>query len=92
VFDAVSLHKERVLSMDSFIKAVSARGLPLSPISEHTLANPFAQLERLPTFTEVIELLVEEGMIRASGNQTIAARLLGVSQPALSKRLKSSRK
>jgi DNA-binding protein Fis len=46
----------------------------------------------LPTFTEVIDLLVEEGMNRASGNQTIAARLLGVSQPALSKRLKSSRK
>lgn len=92
VYDAVSLHKDRVLSMDSFVKAVNAKGISLIPLSEHALRNPFSQFERLPTFTEVIELLIEEGMSRASGNQTIAARLLGVSQPALSKRLKSSRK
>jgi len=92
VFDAVSLHRERVLSMESFAKAISAKGLSLTPIPEHSVANPFASLDRLPTFTEVIELLIEEGMKRASGNQTIAARLLGVSQPALSKRLKSFRK
>jgi DNA-binding NtrC family response regulator len=92
VYDAVSLHKERVLSMESFVKAVTAKGLSLAPLPEHSLRNPFTSLERLPTFTEVIELLVDEAMQRASGNQTIAARLLGVSQPALSKRLKSSRK
>jgi DNA-binding protein Fis len=33
-------------------------------------------------------LLVEEAMRRAAGIQSIASRLLGVSQPALSKRLK----
>ncbi|TLM66418.1 MAG: sigma-54-dependent Fis family transcriptional regulator [Deltaproteobacteria bacterium] len=92
VFDAVSLHKDRVLSMESFVKAVSTRGPAPTPLPELSVRNPFAQLERLPTFTEVIELLVDEAMQRASGNQTIAARLLGVSQPALSKRLKSSRK
>lgn len=92
VFDAVTLHREKVLSMESFVKAIGARGGQLEPIPVQAETNPFAQLERLPTFTEVIELLVEEGMKRASGNQTIAARLLGVSQPALSKRLKTYRK
>jgi len=92
VYDAVTLHKERVLSMDSFVKAISTTGGGLSPLTELPLGNPFAPLERLPTFNEVIELLIDEAMARSSGNQTIAARLLGVSQPALSKRLKSSRK
>jgi len=31
-------------------------------------------------------------MARAGGNQTLAARLIGLSQPALSKRLKAWRK
>ena len=33
-------------------------------------------------------MLVAEAMRRAQGNQSIASRLLGISQPALSKRLK----
>ncbi|MDO9080950.1 MAG: helix-turn-helix domain-containing protein, partial [Desulfuromonadales bacterium] len=53
--------------------------------------NPFSGLERLPTFGDAAELLVEEAMQRADGNQSLAARLLGISQPALSKRLKQSR-
>jgi DNA-binding protein Fis len=32
-------------------------------------------------------MLVAEALRRANGNQTIAARLLGISQQALSKRL-----
>jgi DNA-binding NtrC family response regulator len=92
IFDAVSLHKDRVLSMETFVKTVSAKGLAITPLPEVPVGNPFAQMERLPTFSEVIELLIDEGMNRASGNQTIAARLLGVSQPALSKRLKASRR
>jgi DNA-binding NtrC family response regulator len=92
VYDAVTLHKERVLSMDSFVRAISATDGVVPLLAELPLGNPFTALERLPTFSEVIELLIDEAMTRSSGNQTIAARLLGVSQPALSKRLKSARK
>ncbi|HEY5513184.1 MAG TPA: helix-turn-helix domain-containing protein, partial [Geomonas sp.] len=53
--------------------------------------NIFSGIERLPTFIEAAELLVTEAMARSGGNQTIAARLLCISQPALSKRLKPSR-
>ena len=84
VFDAVSLHAGRMLSMQSFLAAIArAEPCPAAPP-----ANPFAPFERLPTFTEAAEFLVVEALRRSGGNQTMAARLLGISQPALSKRLK----
>jgi DNA-binding NtrC family response regulator len=90
VFDAVSLHKERVLSMESFLDAIG-RHDARAPAASLDARNPFADVERLPTFDEALQLLVSEAMTRAGGNQTLAARLLGISQPALSKRLKAYR-
>lgn len=85
-FDAVSLHQGHVLSMHSFLAAMgrSETGQAACPPPQ----NPFALFERLPTFGEAAELLAAEAMARSGGNQTMAARLLGISQPALSKRLK----
>ncbi len=42
----------------------------------------------LPTIDEAVQALVREAMNRSGGVQTVAARWLGISQPALSKRLK----
>ncbi len=91
VYDAVSLHKQRILSMESFVKAIGHREEGAQPSAASPDRNPFADVAQLPTFREAMELLMEEAMSRASGNQTMAARLLGISQPALSKRLKMSR-
>jgi DNA-binding NtrC family response regulator len=89
VYNAVSVHRDRVLSMDTFLKAIGRTdSKPLHTVHSQPEQNLYAGLERLPTFGEAAELLVEEAMTRANGNQTIAARLLGISQPALSKRLK----
>ena len=90
VYDAVSVHRDRILSMESFRKiAVRAPQADTAPSADR---NIFAGLDRLPTFGEAAELLVAEAMQRAGGNQTIAARLLGISQPALSKRVSQGRK
>jgi DNA-binding NtrC family response regulator len=89
VYNAVSVHRDRVLSMETFLKTI---GRPEAKQSQDNTKLPeqnlYVGLERLPTFGEAAELLVEEAMSRANNNQTIAARLLGISQPALSKRLK----
>lgn len=90
VFDAVSLHRDRMLSMESFLKTI---GQPRTAREEAAPPgrNPFAGFVDLPTFSEAAGLLVAEAMHRANGNQTMAARLLGISQPALNKRLKMQR-
>jgi DNA-binding NtrC family response regulator len=89
VYDAVSVHKDHILSLETFKKAIGPVGgkHPAAPPIDRNL---FAGVERLPTFSEAADLLVTEAMTRAGGNQTIAARLLCISQPALSKRLKAA--
>ncbi len=92
VYDAVSVHKERMLSMDSFAEAIGRRPADAPAPAGDEERSPFAGLAHLPTFGEALELLAAEAMSRAGGNQTLAARLLGITQPALSKRLKRWRR
>lgn len=88
VYDAVSTHRDRVLSMSSFQKAIDGEASGHRSIHDTIRQNPFAGFVDLPTFSEAAALLVHEAMHRANENQTLAARLLGISQPALNKRLK----
>jgi DNA-binding NtrC family response regulator len=85
VFDAVSQHRDRVLSMDSFLDGLGHRDA--RALESEEAKNPFAGVEPLPDFDRALELLIDEAMERADGNQTQAARLLGITQSALSKRL-----
>lgn len=91
VYDAVSQHHQKTLSMKSFLARIGtqAEHLPVQP--SLGADNPFAPLNDLPTLQQAGRMLVDEAMQRSTGNQSIAARLLGVSQPALSKRLKQDR-
>jgi DNA-binding NtrC family response regulator len=88
VYDAVSVHQSRMLSMDSFVNAAERSHSVTEETTSHPKQNPFAGFAELPTFSEAAGFLVAEAMNRAGGNQTMAARLLGISQPALNKRLK----
>jgi DNA-binding NtrC family response regulator len=92
VFDAVSSHQGRVLSMESFRRAIGEPPPTAAMADQPAGANPFAAVADLPTLSGAVDLLVEEALRRARGNQTIASRLLGISQPALSKRLKAGRR
>jgi DNA-binding NtrC family response regulator len=89
IYDAVSQQREQSLPLEPFVRVVGrshpVNGAGGTPPPRH---NPFAGFEELPTFSDAAAFLVLEAMERAGGNQTTAARLLGISQPALSKRLK----
>ena len=77
VYDAVSAHQGRVLSMESFRRAIGRQ--ETAPPAPAATTNLFAAAERLPSLGEAGNLLVAEAMRRAQGNQTLAARLLGIS-------------
>ena len=97
VFDAVSRHKGNVLSLEVFkahIRLYQSRENTKPQAATHT-PEPGTSLigfsEKLPTITQATDLLVAEAMRRSGGNQSVAAGLLGITQQALSKRLKKKK-
>ena len=89
VFDALVRHKSHIMSLASFREVV---GLAVEKEGEEGTAaegkgNPFETLQKLPTIKEAVAMLIEDSLRRAEGNQDAAARLLGLSRSALSKRL-----
>ena len=87
VYDAVSRHRSRLLSMDVFRKVLDDQYDSNSiSLSNHSVSfNPNLSL---PSLSAMDDFLIKEAMKRADNNQSLAARILGISQPALSKRLK----
>jgi DNA-binding NtrC family response regulator len=90
VFDAVTQHKSGVLSTSSFLRAMGKleNTIPMIESDSSIDRNFLSDLETLPTSEKVIDLLIDEALRRAHGNQSLAARLLGITQSALNKRLK----
>lgn len=88
IYDAISTHKSKMLSMDAFKRAIDKQSPAITQHHEIDNGSVFAPDMPLPNLSDVADLLVREAMKRSEGNQSLAARLLGVSQPALNKRLK----
>jgi len=92
VYDAVSQHNGRTLSMKSFLARIGSQQSEGASVEQSPpVENPFTFLTDLPTLQQAGQLLIDEAMRRSAGNQSIASRLLGISQPALSKRLKEKK-
>ncbi len=90
VFNAVSVHNGRKLSMDVFKKAMGILGKESIAKEDAWQDGTLLSFHgRLPTLKEAANLLVMEALQRTKGNQSMAARLLGITQPALSSRLKN---
>ena len=86
VFDAVARHKSGpVFAAKSFRKTVK---LQVTAVAGAKKGAASADLEgRFPTLKEAAQLHIEEALQRAGGNQGTAAAMLGISRPALNRRL-----
>jgi len=84
VYDAVA-QSDTELNLDHFRKVIS-KGAPA--VAART-EDMFEAVSSLPTINQAITFLVSAAMKRARGNQSVACRILGISQPALSRRLKN---
>lgn len=88
VHDAVRASHEDSLDMNRIRETVGSQPSPAPTTQDrHTAFGP-----ELPTLKEVCEELVQEAMRRTDGNQSLAARLLGISRQALNKRLNNMRR
>ncbi len=91
VFDALSRHKSGILSLGAFKSHISKEQEESFPEEHMQIGDgTFSSFERLPTLKQATRMLVEEALKRSNSNQTIAARILGISQQALSKRMKKA--
>lgn len=84
---AAAKGNQPVLPLEVFREAVG-EDIPEYASTHDESAELLTFHEYLPTIKEASELLVEEAMRRTNEKQTLAAQLLGISQQALSKRLK----
>ena len=86
IFDAVSKQKSGHLSLRAVREAVGESENQPQVVQDEAL---FTGVYRLPTIKNATEQLIGEALDRSNGNQSLAARILGISPQAMSKRLKN---
>ncbi len=84
VYDSVSRQSSSTFSLASF-KAGMQHEAPPEPGEPSPLLLAFS--DRLPTLEQGADLLIDEALKRANGNQSIAAGMLGITHQALNKRV-----
>ncbi len=92
IYDAVSKHQSKKMSLDIFKERIFGdKNFSDDTLEKKPDFSPNINFsEKIPTLKEGIKFIIDEALRRANGNQTIAASMLGISQQALSKRLKKS--
>lgn len=93
IYDAVSLHKSGILSLESIRRKLSDQieSEKRSIQKEEIEDSPIAITGRFPSLKETEDALIKEALKRADGNQTIAAEMLGMTRRALNNRLQRSK-
>ena len=90
IFDAVGKNMSGMLTIEDFQYYIAQQSTEIEKAGNQAIEDniPLLFSKKLPTIKQATDLLVKEALKRAKGNQSIAARILGISQQALSKRMK----
>ena len=96
VNDAVSGHDGGVLSTEAFRRKIDEHTSVFArdgarKVGAVTFSDTLSSLQELPALKEIQDLVIAEALRRADGNQTIAARLLGMTKQGLNNRLSRAR-
>lgn len=94
VFDSMAQNGTAVLPLKPFREHIAiSRQTDIKSGQDETGENlPISFADPLPTIKQATQMLIEQAMIRSGNNQSTAAAMLGISQQALSKRLKQMSK
>ena len=91
IFDAVARHQSgQIISLKSFKHVIRDNSIKLAKEEKSLPVGVQSSIRatgRFPTLKEAENLLISEALRQTGGNQGIAALLLGVSRPALNRRL-----
>jgi DNA-binding NtrC family response regulator len=96
IFDAVSRHRAGVMSLESFREKLGdgadseERSAAASDGEQRAGEGKVSFSDTLPSLREAEQALIDEALRRAQGNQSVAARTLGLSRRALNNRLRRS--
>lgn len=95
VFDAIALHKTKRPNMKTFANCLKGmkknESFSQEPLPAES-SNLFRLQHKLPSITQVNQMLVTEALIRANGNKTVAANMLGITRQTIIKYEKSEKK
>ena len=91
LFNALSVSSGNTLALKPVQKYItSVSQLITSQTNDLTTEMPdFIVNGAFPTLKDATDLLIKEALRRSNGNQSLAGRLLGISQQAISRRLKN---
>ncbi len=90
IYDAVSHHQSKMLSMNRFKEHIAKHRSTDIPetLHESDTVDFFSFFKNLPTLKTAREMLIEEAVRRSDGNKAAAAEILGISRSGLAKVLK----
>ena len=91
VEDAVVNHTSKMLSGKIFRKHIeqNTQDINFEKISQTDAEYFISEIDPLPRIKEFTDIIIHEAMKRAKNNQTLAAKMLGISHQALNRRLKN---
>jgi len=86
IFNAVVMNQEKTMSLNYFRKYITIRKSNNKPDKSNTSIEH--TLGYFPTLKQVETLLIDQAMDKSSGNQGVAAELLGVTRQTINRKLK----